>query len=94
MGQTVTMTVTPNEGYKLGTLTVTAPGIGQIAYDENFQFVMPACVVIVSATFVEDVTTAISNINDGKKAIKVIENGVIYIIRGNEKYDILGTKVK
>ena len=94
MGQTVTLIVTPNEGYKLGTLTVTAPGIGQIAYDENFQFVMPACVVIVSATFVEDVTTAINNINDGKKAIKVIENGVIYIIRGNEKYDILGTKVQ
>ncbi len=94
MGQVVTLNVTPNEGYKLGTLTITAPNYGQITYDENFQFVMPASVVIISATFVEDITTAINGINDGKKAIKVIENGVIYIIRGNEKYNIIGTKVQ
>ena len=51
-GATVTLTVTPAEGYQLEGITVTAEGIDElIVVDENNQFEMPAANVTVSATF-------------------------------------------
>ncbi len=93
-GQIVTLTIVPADGYKLATLTVSAPKIGTIDVDENYQFEMPASGVSVSATFVEDITTGINGINAGEKVTKMIENGVVYIIRGGEKFDIYGQKVQ
>ena len=51
-GQTITITVTPEEGYELDTLTVTA-GEESVQVSNN-QFKMPASDVAISATFKED----------------------------------------
>lgn len=51
-GQTITITVTPEEGYELDTLTVTA-GEESVQVSNN-QFEMPASDVTISATFKED----------------------------------------
>ena len=51
-GQTITITVTPEEGYELDTLTVTA-GEESVPVSNN-QFKMPASDVTISATFKED----------------------------------------
>lgn len=39
-------------------------------------------------------TEAIDHIQTGEKAVKVLENGMVVIIRGNEKYSIFGQKIK
>ena len=52
-GETVTLTVTPSDGYKLETLTVTDKDGETVAVDENNSFEMPAGGVTVSATFRE-----------------------------------------
>ena len=51
-GQTITITVTPEEGYELDTLTVTS-GEESVQVSNN-QFTMPASDVTISATFKED----------------------------------------
>ncbi|MBR1804087.1 MAG: hypothetical protein IJ775_04195, partial [Muribaculaceae bacterium] len=51
-GETVTLTVTPDEGYELGTLTYTIEGAEPVAIENN-EFVMPAAPVTVTATFTE-----------------------------------------
>ncbi|MBO4691140.1 MAG: hypothetical protein J5621_09745, partial [Paludibacteraceae bacterium] len=62
---------------------------------ENNQFTMPNMAVTVSANFVAKVTTGISNGEGAKgKWKKVIENGQVVIIRGNNKYTILGQKIQ
>ena len=49
-GETVTLNVSPAEGYMLGTLSVTDAS-GNTIVVENNQFTMPASAVIVNATF-------------------------------------------
>lgn len=57
-GKTVTITATPDEGYKVGTITVKDKDGNEIevkdAGDGKYTFVMPASKVEISATFVED----------------------------------------
>ena len=57
-GKTVTITATPDEGYKVGTITVKDKDGNEIevkdAGDGKYTFVMPASKVDISATFVED----------------------------------------
>ena len=57
-GATVTITVTPNEGYVLGTLTATDANGDTISLsnegDGKYTFTMPASRVTVSATFVAE----------------------------------------
>lgn len=57
-GNTVTITATPDEGYKLGTITVKDKDGKEIevkdAGNGKYTFVMPASKVEISATFVED----------------------------------------
>ena len=57
-GETVTLTVTPDEGYELNALTVTVVG------DEpnTYTFEMPAAPVTVNATFVETIITAVTDL--------------------------------
>ena len=51
-GETVTLTVTPDEGYELATLTITDGDQHEIEYDEwDYSFEMPASPVYVIATF-------------------------------------------
>lgn len=61
-GKTVNLTVTPNKGYKLGTLTV-KDSTGQTVQVNNNSFTMPKSEVTVTATFVEDTTTKEYQIN-------------------------------
>ncbi len=78
MGQTVTLTVAPNAGYKLETLTVTtvddqsaepnpSKAVQNIEVTKTgvftYTFVMPASAVNVNAAFVLDQSTAIDGIN-------------------------------
>ena len=57
-GATVTITVTPNEGYVLGTLTATDANGDTISLsnegDGKYTFTMPSSKVIISATFVAE----------------------------------------
>ena len=61
-GKTVNLTVTPNKGYKLGTLTVT-DSTGQTVQVNNNSFTMPKAEVTVTATFVEDTATKEYKVN-------------------------------
>lgn len=54
-GTTVTLTVSPAEGYKLDTLAVKDASDGDVELKEDYTFVMPASNVTVTATFVEQV---------------------------------------
>ena len=54
-GATVTLTVSPAEGYKLDTLAVKDASEGDVELKEDYTFVMPASNVTVTATFVEQV---------------------------------------
>ena len=78
-GETVTLTVTPAQGYKLNTLTVTTAGeptpstgarvkevktIETTKVDDNtYTFVMPDADININATFTKNKPTAISDIN-------------------------------
>lgn len=54
-----------------------------------------ATVALNAITFsTEDPATAIENTLVGTTSRKVVENGQIYIIRGNERFNVLGTSVR
>ena len=61
-GKIVNLTVTPNKGYKLGTLTV-KDSTGQTVQVNNNSFKMPKAEVTVTATFVEDTATKEYQVN-------------------------------
>ncbi|UEB33910.1 SpaA isopeptide-forming pilin-related protein [Finegoldia magna] len=69
-GKTVNLTITPDKGYKLGTLTVT-DSTGQTVQVNNNSFTMPKAEVTVTATFVKDTTTMEYQVNIDKN----IQNG-------------------
>jgi hypothetical protein len=51
-------------------------------------------VVFNSVTFSKVSTTALENTQVTTTSKKVVENGQIYIIRGNERFNVLGTSVR
>ncbi|MCD8005458.1 MAG: hypothetical protein LUF29_00570 [Oscillospiraceae bacterium] len=53
-GTTVTLTVTPDSGYELSTLTVTDGEGNEVTVADDYTFTMPASDVTVTATFVEE----------------------------------------
>lgn len=59
-GETVTVTVTPDKGYTLGTITVTDKDSKELTVtkksDTQYTFTMPASKVTVKATFMDDNT--------------------------------------
>lgn len=82
-GETVTLTVPPNNGYELETLTVTtildapvgAPLRANIDLTEGengtYTFAMPAAPVAVSATFKKSTSTGVDNLNiDNSKSAR------------------------
>ncbi|MCL2632567.1 MAG: hypothetical protein FWD45_05740, partial [Coriobacteriia bacterium] len=84
-GETVNIKVTPNEGYKLGTLTITylAPGDTTkttttiTAVDGKYSFTMPDAEVTIKATFVElaagETPPATGNDNTGNKGVNATD---------------------
>lgn len=80
-GETVTLTVTPNESYQLETLSVTAEGQEDpVVVDENNQFEMPNANVTITATFapipVESTITFDAAPANGAVAVFVGETGI------------------
>ena len=91
LGETVTLTVTPNNGYELETLTVTtidatsgAPLRANVDLTEGengtYTFAMPAAPVTVSATFKKSNPTGVDNLN--------IDN-----LKNAQRYNLMGQPV-
>lgn len=101
-GATVTLTVSPAEGYKLDTLAVKDASDGDVELKEDYTFVMPASNVTVTATFVEQVAptydvnvdadiengTVIANKQTAEK-----DEEVILTITPNEGYLLYGYEI-
>lgn len=64
-GTKVTLTVTPNAGYELETLTVADQNVTDDVENNQYTFTMPAANVAVSATFKESAPTFTVAIKDG-----------------------------
>ena len=88
--ETVTLTVTPDEGYKAA--SVTAGNEAVVPVEDVYSFVMPGTPVTVSATF--DVAYGIDNTKAEGKAVKVVIDGQLYIKKGDMLFNALGTMVK
>ena len=88
-GETVTLTVTPNNGYELGTLSVlngqtavaTTPGAEQGKYT----FVMPAASVLVNAIFNQIVVVVPGDVN-GDGTVTAADVTMLYNIILNDNY--------
>ena len=94
VGETVTLTITPVEGYELDELTVTGVAAADITIDGNTAtFAMPAQNVEASATFKVAVGTGMDNTNS-VKVTKAVENGQLIIIKNGVKYNAQGAVVR
>lgn len=90
-GEVIKLSFTMDEGY-----TVTscyANDVEVVGTAEGEFFTMPAANVTITATF-GDEATAIDNTNAELKAVKVIENGQIFIIKNGVKYNAQGAAVR
>ena len=67
-GEVITVTVTPDSGYKLGELQVDGKAV--MVMGNTYTFTMPAKAVTVNATFVEDVYSVLVN-EAGKGTVSV-----------------------
>ena len=98
IGETVTLTITPNEGYELDQLTV-MDGETQVAAtpaeEGNHTFVMPANNVVISTLFKE---TSGTGVHDATATDilprKVLRDGQVYILRAGKTYTATGIEVK
>lgn len=89
-GETVNLTVTPNSGYKIVSVSVNEVSIEVV--NSKYSFTMPAAAANVSAIF--DTATAISNTDAAVQTVKVIRNGQLIIIRDGKEFNVLGAAVK
>ena len=84
----LTVVATPAEGYILTNLYA---GVTNITEAKSFTVGTKA--IEVSAVFATR-PTAIDNMADGEKAVKIVRNGVIYILRGEKLYNLQGQLVR
>ena len=98
MGETVTLTITPNEGYELDEIHVMngTTRLTTVSEDEgNHTFVMPANNVVISALFKE---TSDTGVHDATATDilprKVLREGQVYILRAGKTYTATGIEVK
>ncbi len=90
-GETVTLTLTPDAGYKVASVIVN--GGDPLAVTENqATFEMPAAIANVVATF--SVATALDNTEVDGKTVKVLRNGILYIEKNGHTYNAMGQLVK
>ena len=90
-GATVTLTVTPAEGYKIA--QVTAGNEVLVPVNNVYSFEMPAQDVTVAATFV-DASEGFEDINASEKAVKRMINGVLVIEKNGKFYNAQGAEIK
>lgn len=86
MDDLVTFTVVPEPGCRLTGITITSEtsGLFQAVADENNQFTMPACDVLVSAEFEESSVLRGDVDNDGFVNISDVTVLIDYILSGDE----------
>ncbi len=90
VGATVTLNVTPAEGYTATSVKLNGEDI--IPVENVYSFVMPAQVAEIVATF--GIATAIDNAEAAVKAEKVIRDGQVLILRDGKIFNALGAEVK
>ncbi len=89
-GETVKVYPKPADGYKVASVTINGEPLA--AVDGKYSFEMPSAAVEVVAVF--SVATALDNTADEIKAVKFVENGQLFIRRGEKVYTITGEEVK
>lgn len=90
VGETVTLTITPAEGYKIAKVTAGDAILEPV--EGVYSFVMPAQDITVAAEF--SITTAIENTEAGMKAVKRIIDGKLVIEKKGVLYNAQGIVVK
>ena len=94
-GHVVTLTVKPDEGYELASLSVVSATGESVVLSQNNQFVMPESHVTVKAVFrkqiqgIEEVS-----VPENDPAHKVLRDGQILILRGDKAYTVTGQEVR
>ena len=98
IGETITLTVTPDKGYELDEIHVMngTTRLTTVSEDEgNHTFVMPANNVVISALFKE---TSDTGVHDATATDilprKVLRDGQVYILRAGKTYTATGIEVK
>ena len=91
-GEEVKLTVTPVEEYKIAAVTVNGEAIA--AVEGAYSFIMPAAAAAVSATFVKDTASALDNTEAEVKAVKVVRDGQLLILKNGVLYNAQGAVVK
>ena len=92
-GETVTLTITPAEGYELEELRVMAgeTEVDVVASEDGHYFVMPAANVVISAVFKVTTGSDLPKIDAPYAAPrKVVREGQVFIIYGGKTYTITG----
>lgn len=93
-GETVALTISPDENYQLSTLTVTDANEESVTVTDG-KFTMPASNVTVTATFIPvGGGSAINNTDAAVQTVKMIRNGQLIIIRDGKEFNVLGAAVK
>ena len=90
VGATVTITATPDEGYKVAKVTAGDAILEPV--DDVYSFVMPAQDITVAAEF--SIATAIENNKVSAKAVKVMREGKLFIEKNGVLYNAQGVVVK
>lgn len=89
-GEKVTLTVTPASGYQIASVKLDDESL--VAEEGVYSFIMPAKAVNVTASFSQ--ATAVENAEAAVKAVKVVENGQLVIIKNGVRYNAQGAVVK
>ena len=90
-GETVVLTATPADGYKVSAVTVNSEELTPV--ESVYSFTMPAQEVTVAATFVAE-PTGVENTEAGTKAVKVMRDGKLFIEKNGVLYNAQGVIVK
>ena len=93
-GEDVTVAIAPEAGYLTHSLTYNGVALHD---DENTgaaTFTMPSEAVTVAAEFLQEFPTDINNTDAAVKAVKVIRNGQLIIVREGIEYNAQGAIVK
>ncbi len=90
VGETVTVTVTPNDGFEIDQVTVG----DAILLPEGgvYSFEMPAQDVEVAASFKAG-ATALDEAEEAVKARKIVRDGQIIIVRGDKEFNLVGAEL-
>ena len=90
-GEEVKLTVTPNAGYQIASVTVNGEPLAADG-EGNYVFEMPDEKVTVAAIF--SVSTALDNTEAEAKAVKVVREGQLLILKNGVLYNAQGAVVK